>query len=290
MLKNSDQSDAIFELESIFVQKRRIGLWKSGLFCMWVCKQDITQTFLQQAQDLCKKEKCLFLQIETLDYGNDSDSQIPDWLTEWYYKKFITPHTAIIDLALSKDNILANMKPKWRYNIRLAQKKWVSISFVEKNAENISAYFKLSQETTSRDGFSWQTLAYYETFLREIPGAELIFAKVDSTLVAAGIFVFRDDVSYYYYGASSSDPKYRNMMAPYLVQWWAIEHAKKIESNIYDFLGVSGQGKYFDASLSGVTDFKRKFTAHMPLVSKSYLSIRFPISYIFLKTLRKLKG
>jgi hypothetical protein len=26
MLKNSDQSDAIFELESIFVQKRRIGL------------------------------------------------------------------------------------------------------------------------------------------------------------------------------------------------------------------------------------------------------------------------
>jgi len=40
-----------------------------------------------------------------------------------HYKKFITPHTAVIDLEKSEEEILANMKPKGRYNIRLAEKK-----------------------------------------------------------------------------------------------------------------------------------------------------------------------
>jgi lipid II:glycine glycyltransferase (peptidoglycan interpeptide bridge formation enzyme) len=42
---------------------------------------------------------------------------------DFYYKKFITPYTAIIDLNLSEDEILSLMKPKGRYNIRLAEKK-----------------------------------------------------------------------------------------------------------------------------------------------------------------------
>jgi lipid II:glycine glycyltransferase (peptidoglycan interpeptide bridge formation enzyme) len=44
-------------------------------------------------------------------------------LKQGYYKKFITPYTAVINLEKSEEEILARMKPKGRYNIRLSEKK-----------------------------------------------------------------------------------------------------------------------------------------------------------------------
>jgi lipid II:glycine glycyltransferase (peptidoglycan interpeptide bridge formation enzyme) len=40
------------------------------------------------------------------------------------------PDTVIIDLSSGEDAILAGMKPKWRYNVRLASKKGVAVSFL----------------------------------------------------------------------------------------------------------------------------------------------------------------
>ncbi|MDR2639905.1 MAG: peptidoglycan bridge formation glycyltransferase FemA/FemB family protein [Candidatus Peribacteria bacterium] len=36
------------------------------------------------------------------------------------------------------------------------------------------------------------------------------------------MFVYTEDVAIYYYGASTSNEKFRNLMAPYLLQWNAI--------------------------------------------------------------------
>jgi lipid II:glycine glycyltransferase (peptidoglycan interpeptide bridge formation enzyme) len=78
----------------------------------------------EQLIELCKKENALFLQVETINYNNKTPSPFKgEGWGEGYYKKFITPYTAIIDLTKSEDEILANMKPKGRYNIRLAEKK-----------------------------------------------------------------------------------------------------------------------------------------------------------------------
>lgn len=65
-------------------------------------------------EEIAKKEKCLFVQFETISYDGN-----PDFLecSKGYYKKFITPYTALIDLSLSQEEILSQMKPKGRYNI-----------------------------------------------------------------------------------------------------------------------------------------------------------------------------
>jgi len=62
------------------------------------------------------------LQIETIDYNphlaspEGEENKAPSPLGEgWYedfYKKFITPYTAVINLEKAEDEILANMKPK----------------------------------------------------------------------------------------------------------------------------------------------------------------------------------
>lgn len=128
------------------------------------------------------------------------------------------------------------MKPKGRYNIKLAEKKGIEVALLKKTEENIKAFYDLMVETTTRDAFSGNTLDYYSNFLNEIEGAELIGASKGSFLLAAGIFIFDKNTSIYYYGASTSQKEYRNLMAPYLLQWFAIKHAQSKKSKLYDFL------------------------------------------------------
>ncbi len=283
LLKKTGQVEQMFHIDDICVEKRKVSFWEFGLFVIWL-EREPKKTELARLIELCKKEHCLFVQIETLSYSGEIPT-IPNFW-EKYYKKFIPPYTAVLELKASEEEILKNMKPKWRYNIGVAQKKGVQCAIVEKSKENIESFFHLMKETTSRDNFSGNTYAYYETFLKELKESELILAYYQDTVIAWGIFVF-DDVSLYYYGASSS--KERNVMAPYLVQWTAIQEAKKRGASLYDFLGVAGPWEK-NSPLLGVTDFKLKFTTDTRLVSKSFIYIHKKRKYFFIRLLKRLSS
>lgn len=291
MLKHSGQVSEFFEVEKIFIEKRKISMWEYWLFVLWV-EENISEEKMNKLINLCKKENTLFIQIETLNYNNYSlppldKGEVRRGFYEWYYKKFITPYTAIIDLQKSEEEILADMKPKWRYNIKLADKKWIIVKKVEKTKENIKKYYEIMIETTSRDNFSWNSLKYYEDFLNKINSSELLFAFKDDEIIAWWIFIFDKDVSIYYYWASTSDKKYRNLMAPYLVQWEAIKIAKSIDSKIYDFLWVTSPLDK-NSSLAWVTDFKSKFSSDFIEVSKSYIFVNKKSKYFIINLLRKI--
>lgn len=286
MLKHSGQVSEFFEVDKIFIEKRKVSMWEYWLFVLWV-EVDISEEKINKLINLCKKEKTLFIQIETLDYSSNFSSNNFVGFNEWYYKKFITPYTVIIDLRKSEEEILANMKPKWRYNIKLAEKKWVIVKKVEKTKENIKKYYEIMLETTSRNNFNWNSLKYYEDFLNKIESSELLFAYKDEQVIAWWIFIFDKDVSIYYYWASTSNKKYRNLMAPYLVQWEAIKIAKSINSKIYDFLWVAGPLDK-NSSLTWVTNFKSKFNSDFIKVSKSFIYVNKKFKYFIINLLRKI--
>lgn len=286
MLKNSWQAKDIFEIDEIFVEKRKISFWKYGLFVIGLDK-NITEETSLKLQALCKQEKAIFIQIETIFY--DKKIEFLKWKTwqTWYYKKFIPPFTAVIDLKKSEEEIFADMKPKGRYNIRLAEKKWVECHIVEKNEKNITDFFSLMQETCSRDNFAWNTLTYYKYFLEKIQWSELISASFEWKIIASWIFVFDTEVSLYYYWASSNI--YRNLMAPYLLQWTAIQEAKKRRSKIYDFLGIASPWEK-NSPLAGVTEFKTKLSQDTRKVSESFIFVENKVMYFLIMGLRKLKN
>ena len=292
MLKKSGQVSEFFEVDGIFIEKRSVWLWEYGLFILGLDKNILNKKKIKKLKDFCKKQKSLFIQIEVLDYDNiNSLTNIREeykWFDKWYYKKFITPYTAIINLENSEEEILANMKPKWRYNIKLATKKWVIAEIVDKTEDNIKAYYDLMLETTSRDNFAWNSLEYYSNFLNNLEKSKLILAKKDWIVIAGGIFIFDLELSIYYYWASTSDKEYRNLMAPYLVQWEAIKYSKSIKSKLYDFLWVATPWDE-NSSLSGVTDFKKKMTKDIREVSNSYIYINKKTKYLIMSFLRKLK-
>ena len=287
MLKSANQVEKYFEIDWIFIEKRSIWLWEFGLFILWVKLTDIQWSTYKKAIELCKTENALFIQFETIHYGTKINNTFSK-LKNWYYKKFITPYTAVIDLDNTIEEILAKMKPKWRYNIRLAGKKWIEVNEVEKTPENIEKFYKIMEETTSRDWFNWNLFNYYLKFLNDIPSSKLLLAYYNEEVIAGWIFTYKESTAIYYYWASSSNKEYRNLMAPYLLQWKAINIWKELWCNIYDFLWVASPNDK-NSSLSWVTDFKKKFTKDIREVSESYIYINKKFKYSLIKILRLIK-
>ena len=296
MLLASKQAESVFKIGWIQIEKRCLGLWLFGLFIIgldytipWV--DDNLQELEDEIVELCKKEKALFIQIEFMNYswGLKAKYFDLDVLDFGYYKKFINQYTALIELSQTKEKILAWMKPKGRYNIKLATKKWIVVKEVEKNKENIEHYYNLMLETTSRDNFSGNTLKYYSDFLKYITQSKLLLAYSWDIVVAGGIFTFRKQAAIYYYWASTSRKEFRNLMAPYLIQWKAIQIAKEEGSRIYDFLWVATPWDE-NHPLKWVTDFKKKFTKDIRKVSESYIFIQKPFIFKLLRMLSSVKN
>lgn len=287
-LLSSGQAEEIFDVSGIQVEKRKVALGEYGLFALGV--ENSPNPFVKgELEKLCKKQNCLFVQLETLNYWDNAPLSWEERGWGWgYYKKFITPYTAVIDLTQSEDDILAAMKPKGRYNIKLARKKWVEIVSSDGNTSDIESFYELMKATTARDRFAGNSLEYYKKFLKQNKNSRLLLAKLDDRVIAGGIFVFEKDISIYYYGASTSDKKYRNLMAPYLLQWEAIIQAKTLWSKLYDFLWVATPWEE-KSSLKWVTGFKKKLTPDVREVSSSYLYINKKWKYLCIEILRKIK-
>jgi len=281
----------------IFVEKRKVSLWEYGLFVIWF-EWELDGDTKESFQELCREENCLFVQIESIDYSAASSSLNQGGIEvggEWakregnwkYYKKFIPPYTALIDLTLWEEEILKAMKPKGRYNIKLARKKWVVVEQVEKHMGNIQKFHALMSETTQRDNFAGNTLEYYKIFLESLENSQMFFAYHEEEIIAAGIFVIEDNVMTYYYGASSSSEK-RKYMPTYLLQWAAIEHGIKRGCKIYDFLWVAWDNEK-NSSLGWVTDFKMKLSPKKYFVSWSSLYVNKKWKYQVIMLLKRLR-
>lgn len=168
-------------------------------------------------------------------------------------------NTVIVDLTASEEDILMRMKQKTRYNVRLAEKKGVTVRVGTQ--EDLPALYKMYAETSVRDGFVIRDEEYYMTVWKLFmsaaisgqPSAVPLIAEVDGEAVAA-IFLFMfGERGYYVYGMSRD--KHREKMPTYLLQWAAMKHAKAHGCLTYDLWGAPD---VFDESDSmwGVYRFK----------------------------------
>jgi lipid II:glycine glycyltransferase (peptidoglycan interpeptide bridge formation enzyme) len=153
------------------------------------------------------------------------------------------------------------MKQKTRYNVRLAEKKGVSVRVGK--PEDLAMLYHMYAETSVRDGFVIRDENYYmtvwKTFMQNDssftlhPSSFPLIAEVDNEPVAA-IFLFTfAGRGYYVYGMSRD--KRREKMPTYLLQWAAMKYAKARGCLTYDLWGAPD---VFDESdpLWGVYRFK----------------------------------
>jgi len=150
------------------------------------------------------------------------------------------PDTVIINLNYSPEEILSRMKPKWRYNISLAEKKGVSVNTC--GADDMDIFYSLLMETAKRDGIAVHGIGYYRTLFelcaqdKESVSLRLYTASHENDTLAAIVVLFRGKDATYLYGASSNNK--RSLMAPYALQWKAMKDAKEMGCANYDLFGI----------------------------------------------------
>jgi len=239
--------------------------------------------FWGEIDSVCKKRRAIFLKLEPDLWNNQK-------LDAWYLELRTSPHniqpprTIIIDIKGSEEEILARMKQKTRYNIRLAEKKGVTI----RAWDNIESFHKMMLLTGGRDGFGVHSLEYYRRvydLLHPKQMGELLLAEYDGKPLAA-LFVARNgNRAYYLYGASTDDE--RNRMPTYLLQWEAMKWAKARGCEEYDLWGVPDEDestleadfeKRHDG-LWGVYRFKRGFGGELKRAAQAMDRVYNPLLY-----------
>jgi lipid II:glycine glycyltransferase (peptidoglycan interpeptide bridge formation enzyme) len=148
------------------------------------------------------------------------------------------PTTVLLDLSIGEDLLLAGMKSKTRYNIRLAFKKGVAVR--EGNGEDLKSWYDLYRETSIRDRISIHSFEYYNYLFscsgRTTPSIKLLLAEHEEDLLAGIIIAIFGKRSTYLYGASSN--KKRNLMASFALQWQAIKLSMEMGCIEYDLFGI----------------------------------------------------
>jgi peptidoglycan pentaglycine glycine transferase (the first glycine) len=240
----------------------------------------LTERIMQELARLARRERALFIKIDPDIYYPED---VPDfssrparametarllesqgWRTSGEQIQF--RNTLLLDLERSEDELLAGMKQKTRYNVRLAARRGVSVrsigagdSAAGRHAERdaaLSLFYKLYAETGRRDGFAIRPPDYYRdawgTFV-EGGFARLFFAEFEGEALAGLMLLGFGSTAWYMYGASSA--RQRQRMPNYLLQWEAIRWAREQGYTLYDLWGAPDELDDSDP-MWGVVRFK----------------------------------
>jgi peptidoglycan pentaglycine glycine transferase (the first glycine) len=243
---------------------------------------------LDDLQSFAKKQGAIFLKVDpdvvlgtgipgadgSTEERGGADVQSELARRGWIYSsdQIQFRNSVLIDLTPTEEEMLACMKQKTRYNVRLAEKKGVMVRVG--TADDLSMLYKMYAETSMRDGFVIRDEGYYQTVWKmfmqsnvgklegsqvstfepsNLPTCEPLVAEVDGEPVA-GLFLFMfAGRAYYVYGMSRD--AHREKMPTYLLQWEAMKRAKSAGCTVYDLWGAP---ETFDESDSmwGVYRFK----------------------------------
>ncbi len=220
-----------------------------------------------ELDELCKKEKAIFLKVEPDRWQDSGRSPITDAPSHGVAAKPIQPQrTVMVSLEGSEEDILSRMKQKTRYNVRLAAKKEVEVAA----DDDIGRFHSMLKLTGARDHFAVHSLEYYQTaydLFHSAGNCELLTAGFGGTPLAALMVFARGDTAWYMYGASTDEE--RNRMPTYLLQWEAMRWARSKGCKQYDLWGIPDldedilednfSQKESHQGLWGVYRFKRGF-------------------------------
>jgi lipid II:glycine glycyltransferase (peptidoglycan interpeptide bridge formation enzyme) len=215
---------------------------------------------------LCRRRHAVFLKVEP-DLWEGENPDLGSTLAAQGFRPAasIQPRrTLVLDLSGSEADWLARMHQKTRYNIRLAERKGVT---VEPSAD-VATFYALAQQTAQRDGFAVHSLDYYRR-AHELFGARgacaLFIASYEGEPLAGLMAFCWGKRAYYLYGASSD--RERERMPNYLLQWQAMRWAAAQGCTSYDLWGIPDEDEEtLEANFTRRTDglwsvyrFKRGF-------------------------------
>ena len=241
-----------------------------------------SESFWSEVNSICKKNRAVFLKIEPDSW--DSAFRILHSAFRISPHNIQPPRTITIEIQDSEEDILARMKPKCRYNIRLAEKKGVTV----RAWDDVAAFHEMMTVTGGRDGFGVHSKEYYQRayeLFHPKGSCELLVAEYEGKPLASLMVFANGKRAWYVYGASNNEE--RNRMPTYLLQWEAIRWAKARGCAEYDLWGVPDENEekleaQFESrhdGLWGVYRFKRGFGGQLKRAAQALDKVYNPLLY-----------
>ncbi len=234
---------------------------------------------------LCHSRRAVFIKVEPDRWESGEAGERLQASGFRFSPYLIQPRqTLVVDIQGDEEVILAQMKQKTRYNIRLAEKKGVVVN----PSSDIEDFSRMMDTTGERDAFGVHTLAYYRRayeLFYPAGACELLVASFEGEPLAALMVFTQGERAWYFYGASTD--LYRNLMPTYLLQWEAIRWAKTKGCTSYDLWGIPDADedtletqftKRADG-LWGVYRFKRGFGGELKRGAGAWDRVYNPVMY-----------
>ena len=275
--------------------------------------------FLAKIREIAKDVSAIFFRAE-IDVPSDR-SKPPT--AAGFIKAFeeIQPeHTLVLNISKPEEEILREMKPKGRYNIKVAEKHGVRVI-----KGKIEDFYKLYETTARRQKITHRALSYFQNLvdilgkkdyvkvfsasapdgensnieyrstkqtesnsnkINSKPVSDFGFRISDFPPLASAVVVFYEERAIYLYGGSSEIQ--RNVMAPYKLHFEIIREAKKRGCKEYDFFGIAPSDDP-NHPWAGVTRFKKQFGGYEVTILGSWDLIFSPTKYRIFKFAEKIR-
>lgn len=215
--------------------------------------------FIKHIKETAREENCQFIRVrpQLLDTAK----------TRLLFKKkgffwsamhLHAENTLQLDLRKSNEQLLKEMRKNTRYLIKKAQKYGVKI-IQSKKVEDIALLYQLQLETVQRQKFVPFSQKFFEEEFKAFLAADkirLFKASFQGKVLAASLIIFYGKEAVYHYSGSSCE--LRKIPASYLLQWEAIQEARRRGCCFYNFWGISPSNNLHHR-FAGVTLFKKGF-------------------------------
>jgi lipid II:glycine glycyltransferase (peptidoglycan interpeptide bridge formation enzyme) len=226
---------------------------------------------LEEIREVARRERALALKVDPAVAG--ADQEYAALLRSLGFRRAPRDEGAFgglqpryvmkVDLAPAEEALLASFHPKWRYNVRLAERKGVAIS-ADTTRADVPAFYEVLQETAARDGFGVRAQSYFLDMWDTCVTAglaHLFLGRLDGEVICGAICFALGRQAWYVYGASAN--QHRNVMPNHLLQWEMMRWAKARGCTVYDMRGVAREAGPEDqeSRLHGLNRFKRGFGA-----------------------------
>lgn len=180
-------------------------------------------------------------------------------------------HAWVLDITRDLDTLLAGMRKTTRYEIRKAEKLGVTVSVSATN-DSLEPFLLLYKETARRQNFVPHTGIVEEfAVYASVGNAVCITGSVEGKAYASAVILFSGSQGIYHHGASITS----SIPVSYLVQWHAIQEAKKRGMKEYNFWGIAPENEPKHPWF-GLSAFKKGFGGNEVTTIHAY---DFPVSW-----------
>ena len=235
----------VYEIDDYFFQTTKLPFINK--YVGYMPRVDLNKIDFKKVYDKAKEAKCINLVIdpinnidETVKLNNIKDLNI-------ITNNEVTIHlqnNLVVDLTKTEEELLKEMKPKHRYNLKLAEKKGVDVR-IENSDKSFKTFLELYNKTIERQKYHgrddkylkivWDTLKEFE----KKDNSNLVYIATgyynETPVISWMLFIDKDTI-YYPYGGTSDE--YKNVMAPYLLVWKIIKWGKERDLKYLDLFGI----------------------------------------------------